>query len=126
VSDETTAATLRERASQALSDDFLRQAVKFTTDRLRGKKRESTEAFGRWEEWRERGRQIRAHTIAYLDYYLDQFTRNVEALGGHVHFAQDAAEAREIALRIAQEKQAKLTVKSKSMVSEELHINDHF
>ncbi|AQS56160.1 LutB/LldF family L-lactate oxidation iron-sulfur protein [Novibacillus thermophilus] len=126
MSDETTAATLRERASQALSDDFLRQAVKFTTDRLRGKKRESTEAFGRWEEWRERGRQIRAHTIAYLDYYLDQFTRNVEALGGHVHFAQDAAEAREIALRIAQEKQAKLTVKSKSMVSEELHINDHF
>lgn len=121
-----TAVTLKERATQALSDDFLRQAVKFTTDRLRGKKQESTEAFGQWEAWRERGRQIRAHTIEYLDYYLDQFTHNVEALGGQVHFAKDAAEARDIALRIAQQKRAKLTVKSKSMVSEELRMNEHF
>lgn len=126
MSDRTSTATLKERTSEALSDDFLRKAVKFTTDRLRGKKMESTEAFGRWEEWRERGRLIRAHTIEYLDYYLDQFTRNVEALGGHVHFARDAEEARDIALGIAKQKQAQLTVKSKSMVSEELHINDHF
>lgn len=126
MSERTPTTTLKERAAQALSDDFLRQAVKFTTDRLREKKRESTEAFGQWEAWRERGRQIRAHTIEYLDYYLDQFSRNVEALGGQVHFAKDAAEARDIALSIARQKQAKLTVKSKSMVSEELRMNEHF
>ena len=81
MSDETTAATLRERASQALSDDFLRSAVRFTVDKLRGSKAISTEALGSWEEWRERGRAIRAHTIDDLDHYLEQFCAQRERAG---------------------------------------------
>ncbi|MDB5085954.1 MAG: iron-sulfur cluster-binding protein [Bacilli bacterium] len=118
--------TLTERSQHALQDDFLRAAVKFTTERLRGRKTDSTNDLGNWEEWRERGKQIRAHTIAHLDYYLDQFTTQVERAGGKVHFAKDGAEAVAIALEIAQQKNAQSVVKSKSMVSEELHINHHF
>jgi L-lactate dehydrogenase complex protein LldF len=113
------------RAEAALSDEFLRRAVKFTTDRLRTRNAATTEEFGHWQEWRERGREIRAHTVAHLDYYLKQFADNVRAAGGHVHFAADAAEAAAVVVQIAEEQRARLVVKSKSMVSEEVHINRH-
>ncbi|KPV44542.1 LutB/LldF family L-lactate oxidation iron-sulfur protein [Alicyclobacillus ferrooxydans] len=112
-----------DRSRLALQDDFLRAAVRFTADRLRGKKRIATESLGNWETWRERGMQIRSHTVANLDYYLAQFTENVEAAGGHVHFADDAAEAAQTVMNILMEKQARSVVKSKSMVSEEIGIN---
>jgi L-lactate dehydrogenase complex protein LldF len=121
-----TGSSMKERSQQALQDEFLRAAVRFTTERLRSKKREGTEHLGRWEEWRERARQIRAHTIEYLDYYLDQFAAQVEKAGGHVHFANDADEAVSIALDIAKSKGARTVVKSKSMVSEEMHLNQKF
>jgi L-lactate dehydrogenase complex protein LldF len=121
-----TKSTFKSRASVARADEFLLRAVKFTQDRLRDRKQESAAAFGDWEEWRERGRQIRTHTVAHLDYYLDQFVTNMEAHGGQVHFANDSAEATKIALEIAQKRGAKLVGKSKSMVSEEVHLNHVF
>lgn len=117
------AGTVKERAQLALNDDFLRKAVKFTTERLRNGKKTASAEHGHWDEWRERGRQIRLHTIAHLDYYLNLFVNNARANGVHVHFADTAAEAVKISLEIARRKQAKSVVKSKSMVSEELHLN---
>ena len=58
-----------------LRDDFLRSAVRFTVDKLRGSKAISTEALGSWEDWREQGRTIRAHTIDNLDHYLESSPR---------------------------------------------------
>ncbi|HEX7056290.1 MAG TPA: LutB/LldF family L-lactate oxidation iron-sulfur protein [Bacilli bacterium] len=118
--------TVKTRAKLALNDDFLRQAVRFTTDKLRDGKKKATEEQGNWEDWRERGELIRAHTIANLDYYLAQFAKNARLHGAHVHFARDAAEAAAIAIAIAKEKQAGLAVKSKSMVTEEIHLNQAF
>ena len=115
--------TLKKRADIALHDDFLRKAVRFTTDRLRGRKEESSGALGDWEEWRERGRQVRIHTVANLDYYLGEFTKNMETAGGHMHFAADADEARKIVAEIADSKNTKIFAKSKSMISEEVHLN---
>lgn len=115
--------SVKGRAELALNNEFLRRAVKFTTERLKSGKLAAAEEHGNWEEWRERGRQIRLHTIAHLDYYLEQFVNNARAHGVHVHFASDAKEAVQLTMRIAKEKQAKSAVKSKSMVSEELHIN---
>jgi len=117
------ATTVQDRARVALNDDFLRNAVKFTTEKLRSQKRVATDELGNWEEWRERARAIRLHTIAHLDYYLSMFIENARANGTHIHFAQDAQEAVEITMKIAEAKEAKSVVKSKSMVSEELHIN---
>lgn len=115
--------TVKERAQLALNNDFLRQAVRFTTERLRSGKLKAAEEHGNWDEWRERGRQIRLHTIAHLDYYLGEFATNARENGVHVHFAATAQEAIQIGLAIAQAKEAKSAVKSKSMVTEEIHLN---
>lgn len=115
--------TVKERAERALHDEFLRRAIRLTTERLREGKRKATEEHGSWEQWRERGRQIRLHTIANLDYYLNLFADNARSNGVHVHFAETGAEAVRIALDIAQRHEAKSVVKSKSMLSEEVHLN---
>ncbi|MBX4147765.1 LutB/LldF family L-lactate oxidation iron-sulfur protein [Paenibacillus lautus] len=120
---ESKAQTVKERAGYALNNDFLRNAVKFTTERLRLGKKLASEEHGNWDAWRERGRQIRLHTIAHLDYYLNEFAEQARANGAHVHFAETAEEAVAISLQIAEHKSAKSVVKSKSMVSEELHLN---
>ncbi|RAL21409.1 LutB/LldF family L-lactate oxidation iron-sulfur protein [Thermoflavimicrobium daqui] len=114
---------LKERVRVALNNDFLRNAVKFTTEKLRKGKQAATDELGNWEEWRERGKQIRLQTIAHLDYYLSLFVDNLRAAGGKVHFASTAEEAVQISLKIMKAKQAKSVVKSKSMVSEEVQIN---
>ncbi|ODB66354.1 LutB/LldF family L-lactate oxidation iron-sulfur protein [Paenibacillus polymyxa] len=114
---------VKKCAELALNDDFLRNAVRFTTERLRNGKRVASEQHGNWEEWRERGRQIRLHTIAHLDYYLNLFVENARANGVHIHFADTAADAVRITLDITAHSQARSVVKSKSMVSEELHLN---
>lgn len=115
--------TVQERAHLALNNEFLRKAVRYTTDKLRAGKQLAEEDQGNWEEWRERGKQIRLHTIAHLDYYLDQFAENARANGVHVHFASTGEEAVSLSLDIAQRAQAKSVVKSKSMLTEELHLN---
>ena len=115
--------SVKKRAELALNDDFLRKAVKFTTERLRNGKKSASEEHGNWDEWRERGRQIRLHTIAHLDYYLNEFVNNARANGVHIHFADTSAEAAAIALDIAAHNEAASVVKSKSMVSEEVHLN---
>lgn len=48
--------TIADRSRLALQDDFLRGAVRFKTERLRGRKAASSEELGNWETWRERGR----------------------------------------------------------------------
>ncbi len=62
--------------------------------------------------------------IEHLDKYLLEFEEAFTARGGHVIWARDAAEANEAVLKICKEKNAKRLVKSKSMVTEELHLND--
>ncbi|KYP81772.1 LutB/LldF family L-lactate oxidation iron-sulfur protein [Ferroacidibacillus organovorans] len=116
---------LSERSHRALQDEFLRSAVRFTVDRLRSKKKSSTEHIPHWEDLREQGRAIRSHTIAHLDAYLGQFAKHVRAAGGQVHFATDAREANARVLEIVRQKEARSVIKSKSMVSEEIEVNHH-
>ena len=76
-----------------------------------------------WERWKQEARDIKAHTIEHLDYYLELLYTNVTAAGGHLHFAKDAAQANEIVAHIARTRNVKIATKSKSMVSEELGLN---
>ncbi|MDE3154524.1 MAG: iron-sulfur cluster-binding protein [Acidobacteriota bacterium] len=77
-----------------------------------------------WEALRERARQIKAEALARLDHYAVEFERQVVARGGKVHWAATAEEARAQVQRIAAARGATKLVKSKSMVSEEVHLND--
>lgn len=74
---------------------------------------------------RDKARAIKDHTLAHLDTYIEQLEAAIKARGGHVHFAADAADANQIVADIANRSGAKRIVKSKSMVTEEIHLNHH-
>ncbi len=74
---------------------------------------------------RDKARAIKDETLAQLDVHLQILEAAVRAKGGHVHYAADAADANEIVERIAKERGIRRVVKSKSMVTEEIHLNHH-
>jgi L-lactate dehydrogenase complex protein LldF len=78
-----------------------------------------------FESLREQGRAIRDSALSRLDELLVQFETRIEAAGGHVHWARDAAEARQIVTRILTERGARTVTKGKSMVTEEIELNAH-
>ena len=114
---------VEKRVDKALSNEFLRKATRRATDRLRLSKYKAAEELGNWEQWRQAGQTIRTHVVANLDYYLKQLIGQVEKNGGHVHLAKTPAEAVEIVRSIVGKQEAKSVIKSKSMVSEEIHLN---
>lgn len=73
---------------------------------------------------RELGARIKNHTLHNLDRYLTQLVENVRRHGGVVHFAETGEQAREIITDIARKAKARTIVKGKSMVSEEIELND--
>ena len=76
-----------------------------------------------WETLRQAGHALRLHAITHLDEYLPLLERRVTEAGGIVHWARDAAEARQIVLDLAHGRNVKRVVKSKSMLSEEIGLN---
>jgi L-lactate dehydrogenase complex protein LldF len=76
-----------------------------------------------FEELRDRARAIRAGALARLDEMLTRLAENVERRGGHVCWAEDGEQARRYITDLAHARGVKLVVKSKSMASEEIHLN---
>jgi L-lactate dehydrogenase complex protein LldF len=115
--------TFHRRVTTALGDAHLHTALdrstsKFTAQRLRG-----LSSLPDADAVRDRARAIRQDVIRNLDRYLAEFEASVARVGGHVHRARDAAEARAIVLDLARQYGVKRLVKSKSMIGEEIHIN---
>ena len=73
---------------------------------------------------RDAARDIKIHTLAHLDLYIEAYEQRVKESGGHVHFARTAEEARRIVLDICAAHGAKTVAKGKSMISEEIALND--
>jgi L-lactate dehydrogenase complex protein LldF len=84
---------------------------------------EVIEELPEFDAYRDRARAIRLHALANLDRLLARYADEVAASGGTVHWAGDAEEANEIVTAILERSGARLVVKSKSMVSEELEVN---
>jgi len=116
-------AAILDRIDQALGNERLRRAVRKATDTFRGGRARVISDFD-WEAMREKARALRAHTIEHLDYYLEQLAARVRENGGHVHFAENASQAVEIVRRIAAHHGVRSVAKSKSMISEEIHLNE--
>ena len=112
-------------SAQAIQDSQLQVALQRVGTGFDVARREAIAEVGPevWEEWREQARQIKIHTLEHLDYYLELLTDNVARAGGQVHFAKDAAQANAIVADLASTRQVGMAVKSKSMVSEELGLN---
>jgi L-lactate dehydrogenase complex protein LldF len=85
---------------------------------------EAAAAFPQMEVMRDRARRIRAEVIAELDVHLRRFADSVIRNGGSVFFAADAAEANEYIVNLAREEGVTRAVKVKSMLTEEIRLND--
>ncbi|MBQ2820317.1 MAG: lactate utilization protein [Thermoguttaceae bacterium] len=80
----------------------------------------------RFQQWRENAHAIKRYAIQHLDQLLVQFEQNLQKKGVEVLWAKDAAEANQLILEIAKKHHVKKVVKSKSLVSEELQLNNAF
>ncbi len=112
-----------DRAGRALADPLTRRAVAAATDRFRTARRAALDALDDPEGLRDRARAIRAATLARLPDLIDRLEERVRAAGGHVVRAATAAEACGYVAGVCRERGARLVVKSKSMVSEEVGLN---
>jgi L-lactate dehydrogenase complex protein LldF len=113
----------RDKAADTMSDPRLQASLENVYNNFYKNRLSAAAATDNWEELRTRGKAIKDHTIANLDYYLDMLATNVERNGGHVFFAKDAAEANRYVVELAQRQDVKTVIKSKSMVSEEMGLN---
>ncbi len=83
-----------------------------------------TDSVPYFQDWRAAAHEVKRYAIANLDKLLVEFERNITARGATVLWAKDAAEANQYVLDIAREHNVKSVVKSKSMVSEEMELNN--
>ena len=116
--------SFEERASGALKDLPLRQALGMATERFMAQRTNAFHNLPGAEELRQRARAIKEDVLTHLDDYLGQLADSVRKRGGVVHWAKDRAEAKEIVLALAKERGVKHVVKSKSMVTEEIELNE--
>ncbi len=119
-----TPVTFRERSVRELGTQKVVNIGK-ATRRKTADRISAAAAYPAMEQMRDRAREIRLHTLKHLSDYLAQFADSVERQGGQVYFAADADEANEYVSRLALDRGVQKIVKSKSMVTEEIDLNDH-
>ena len=118
-----TAETFDQNARAALGDAQLRSALRNLASTFGERRKVAITTVDDWEGLRERARAIKDETLAHLYKYLAEFADNAERAGAQVHWARDAAEACSVVVRLVQERGAERVVKSKSMATEEIHLN---
>ena len=109
---------------KALKDENLRSAVNKATVSTVDSRKAIIDQIPCWEDLREKAYSIKKETIENLDSYLLQFERNCWKNDIKVHWALDAAEARQIILNIAEKTNSTKIVKSKSLTTEEIALNN--
>ena len=116
--------TFRENARAALADAHLRGALKNATSLFGERRKVAASSLPNWEDLRNQASAIKDEVLSHLDKYLEEFVRAAESRGAKIHWARDAAEANAIICRLAAERKARVVVKSKSMTTEETHLNN--
>jgi len=124
MSDPELETPFRERAERALGDRFLQEALTIATTKFITLRREAFAELPEGDALRDQARAIKEATLQRLDHWLERLVENVERRGGQVHYATSADEARAIVLDIARRTGARMAVKSKSMATEEIHLNE--
>jgi L-lactate dehydrogenase complex protein LldF len=118
-----TSPNFKQNAKRAIADPqlqgVLRQGLGFVA------RREA--AAGRLPEFdalRDAARDIKNHTLAHLDLYLEAYEQRLVAQGGRVHYAITPEDARACVLEICRAAGAKTATKGKTMIGEEIGLND--
>ena len=119
--------TFATRTHSALANAQLQNALRNAVAQHTSARSASLASFAsEWEELRTAAKEIKDHTLQYLDYYLEAFARRVEHHGGKVFWADDAAAANAYIVELARRHGVSLAVKGKSMMTEEIELNHAF
>ncbi|WP_461144837.1 LutB/LldF family L-lactate oxidation iron-sulfur protein [Salinifilum aidingensis] len=113
-----------EAARRELDNAQLRHNLGEATSTIRRKRDEVVGELDDWEQLRQSGAAIKAHTLSHLDDYLQRFESAVTAAGGTVHWARDAAEANRIITGLVEATGQREAVKVKSMATQEIELNE--
>ncbi len=116
--------TFPKRVTLAIHDQRLQAALDHASGGFVAKRQAQVDALPEFEALRERARTVKEHVLSNLDGYLERYEAEVVRQGGHVHWAATAEEAQQIILGICKAAGAKTITKGKSMVSEEIGLND--
>ena len=115
-----TSHAFKANVKAALAQPNLRVALDRTTDLLQSRRVGMLEAFPQYAAARKAVEQIKDHTLAHLDHYLEEFEKNAVASGAKVYWASTPSQATEIIVGICKQKGAKTTTRVKSMLGEEI------
>ena len=124
MSTTSTSPRFKDNARGALADRDLQTALSFVEVNFIARRQEVADKLPEFEALRDSARDIKNHTLAHLDLYLEAYEQRVIAQGGKVHYAVSADDACRIALEICRTLDAKTVTKGKSMIGEEIGIND--
>ena len=112
----------REKINTALNNPNLTGALGRFSEAYRISRAKAYEGID-FEAVRTQIADRKGYAAAHLDELAERFTRNIEARGAKVFRTDDPAKVREYILNLAQQNGVKTIVKSKSMASEEIHLN---
>jgi L-lactate dehydrogenase complex protein LldF len=121
----STSPRFKENARAALRDPDLQTALKFVEVNFISRRQEAADALPEFEELRDSARDIKDHTLAHLDLYLEEYEKRAREQGARVHYAVTSQDAREIVLDICRKLGAKTVTKGKTMIGEEIAINEY-
>ena len=122
---QSSSPAFKDNARAALADQTLQKALKNVKSGFIGKRAKARDRLPEFDDLRDAARDIKDHTLANLDFYLERYEEKVQASGGQVHWAATAEEARAAILKICRDVDAKVVTKGKSMISEEIALNQH-
>ena len=121
--DPTRALPFPQAALPILRNPQVRKNIAHATDVIQAKRDKLIVEKADWQQLRSAASDIRAHTLENLALYLEQFESRCTAAGGQVHWAADAAEARQIILDLLRHENATEVIKIKTMTSAEIELN---
>ena len=121
---ERRTAEFKAIAGTTLEDSKVQTNLLKLHERFYLERERAADATPNWEEMRDRARAIKVHTLDNLDHYLEMVEANVAKAGGQVFFATDAAAANRYVLDLARRSGVRRVIKGKSMISEEMGLNE--
>lgn len=116
--------TLRDRTAAAVADPRLRLSLERATDSLRERKDAAYGQFVDPNRLRAAARAAKSDVLSHLPEVLERLAGSLEAAGVVVHWAQTDTQACSIVTQIATQRGVRKVVKSKSMLTEEIGLND--
>lgn len=122
---QITSPEFKHNARIALQDASLQKALGNVKHGFPDKRAKAVSRLPEFDQLRDQARDLKNHIIAHLDLYLEAFEAKVIEQGGQVHWCRTAEDARKTILDICQQAGARTVTKGKSMVTEEIGLNDY-